>query len=227
MTLDPFDPSLQPYWLPDTQPWAVQQERMRHNQAMFSWGEYAMFVLLWDVDDFEAGLIGRCSVCYLPYGKVSETFNQPAKRKCLNCFGTTFEGGYKAKVVRPSMWDVAPDINRLTPHGEVLIETLRVQSTSDFRMRRGDYILRGDGTRWQVRDIAAADTLETGFGPSNDENALVAYNYRNASREDESSVVYLIPPIAVTELRNILHIAAGSRFPADFSAVDEIRGGLL
>src|SRR6478609_414109 len=53
-----------PYYLRDRQNWAVEQERMRHDEALYSIGEYAIFVLMWHIQDLTAGLVQRCSRCY-------------------------------------------------------------------------------------------------------------------------------------------------------------------
>jgi hypothetical protein len=76
---------------PDPQPHAVATERFRHDGALFQWGEYAIFVLMWSVDDFEQGRVGRCPACYTAYGLIAEAYDQPARRNCPECFGTTFK----------------------------------------------------------------------------------------------------------------------------------------
>ena len=54
--------------LPDPQAYAIDQERARHDSALYSFGEYAMFVLMWNIIDHEAGLVDRCPTCYEAYG---------------------------------------------------------------------------------------------------------------------------------------------------------------
>ena len=53
----------QPFYVRQTQDWAITAEHQRHDQVLFSLGEYAMFTLLWHLQDFEDGLVGRCAVC--------------------------------------------------------------------------------------------------------------------------------------------------------------------
>ena len=127
-----------PYHLREQQNYAVTQERMRHDQALYSLGEYAAFVLMWHIQDFEAGLVTRCSRCYGENNLIAQVYEQPVENKCPVCFGTTFDGGYKAILVRPSIWDTNEEDFRLSARGEVIVQTASVQSTSDFRLRTGD-----------------------------------------------------------------------------------------
>lgn len=223
MTWNLAYPNGSQHWLVDPQGYAIDQERYRHDGALDWFGEYAMFVLLWDISDHEAGRVDRCSVCYVPYGKVAETYKQPAKRECESCFGTTFEGGIKAKIVRPSLWDVNEEDEQQMERGEVVIQTANVQATSDFRLRTDDYILRADGSRWKMRSMST-NALRTGF-LSPEFRTEVGWNYGTAHREDESSVVYTIPPdeatlVAALDVRDI-------RYPKDFSTLEEVNGPLM
>lgn len=212
-----------PQWLRDPQDYAVQQERYRHDQALNTYGEYAMFVLLWDVDDFVAGRVQRCPECYIAYGKIAETYKQSARKDCPDCYGTTFEGGYKAKVIRPSMWDANEEDEQEARRGEVTIQTASIQSTSDFRLRVGDYIFRADGSRWQMRTVSTS-AVRTGF-QSPERRTEVGYNYGLVQREEEGTVAYTIPPL--TDAIGAILDVSRLRTPPDFSAHEEIRGPLL
>jgi hypothetical protein len=212
-----------PAWHPDPQEHAVAQERSRHDQALASFGEYVMFVLMWRIDDHEAGLVDRCPRCYEAYGKTAEAYGQPAQERCPECFGTTFEGGWKARIVRPSLWDYNEEEDRQHARGEVEVATATVQSTSDFRLRTGDHLFRGDGTRWMMRTVST-NNLRTGFQIPSRQRSALGFNYGQVSLEDESSTPYLIPPspAEVKEMLDLSHL----RHPTDFSAVEEIRGPL-
>lgn len=211
-----------PEWLRDPQDYAVQQERYRHDQALNTYGEFAMFVLRWTIRDFKAGLVERCSECMIAYGKIADTYQQPARKDCPACYGTSFEGGIRAKIVRTSLWDANEEDYQDARRGESVLQTASVQSTSDFRMRTGDYIFRADGSRWQMRTVST-NALRTGFLEP-EHRTEVGYNYGLVQREDEDTVAYMIPPatadlIAILDVRDV-------RYPPDFSAHEEINGSL-
>lgn len=209
------------YAVPDPQPASIQQERMRHDDALWRYGEPAVFVLMWNPGDFALGLVERCSRCWID-PDLAEAYKQPTEHKCPVCFGTTFEGGWKARVVRPSLWDDAEVQDRTSNRGFVTSNSAAVQSTSDFRLHNGDYIFRGDKARWQVRTLSGTN-LSTGFGTPTD--TIIGYNYGQCSLEDPSAVAYIIPPTA-EELDTLLSIPA-PHGPLDYTQWDDIRGPIL
>lgn len=212
------------HYLRDPQGYAIDQWRYRHDGTMFRRGEYAMFVLMWREEDHIAGLVAKCPQCFEAYGKVAEVYNQPAKRKCPSCFGTTFDGGYKARVVRPSVWDWNEPDQRVRERGEEKIRTASVQSTSDFRLRTGDYIFRGDGERFEVKTIRT-NHLRTGFALPTGGRTNIGFAFGDATLEPLSSVAYMIPPDATT-LATTLDLEH-PHWPQDFTSYEEIRGPLL
>lgn len=213
----------QPYYLPDPQNFALDQERMRHSQALYAFGEYTMFVLMWTLLDFEAGLIGRCQTCFLAYGKVAEAYGQPSKNDCPDCFGTSLEGGFKARIVRPAMWDFTEPDTQDNARGEVTLASATVQTTGDVSMNTGDYLFRADGTRWQAR---SNDTnhLHTGFEMLNSARSALGYTYTQASLEDDTSVAYLIPPTkdVLTSRLDLTRV----RYPQGFADLEIIKAPL-
>lgn len=215
---------VQPYHLPDPHRYAVEQERKRHNDALYRFGEWAMFVLLWRIRDHRDGLVGRCPTCYLGAGEVAEAYGQSTNRNCPDCFGTTFEGGYKARIVRPSIWEDTGEAHVEGRRGEVVTDTATsIEAPADFLLRTGDYIFRADGTRWQMATMSKTD-LAVGFETRGDRRSAIAFNFGRANLEDPSSVAYLIPPDEAT-LTATLDVPM-SRFPLDFTAVEVIRGPL-
>jgi hypothetical protein len=226
------------HWIRTPQRWAIDQERDRHLDALYQWGEYAIFVLLWNIVDFEAGLVDRCPTCYIPYGKITDAYGQAAQERCPDCYGTTFEGGYRAVIVRPSLWRGigADESNPEAPRGTTFISTHTIQSTYDFLMRSRDYVFRGDGSRWIIS--GPADTnLATGFEVKTyPADTIDGWNIATARQEDKSSVAYDIrPPEA--DLIGILNLPVEVRLPIDFLHgyddgyeqqwdVEEIRGPL-
>ena len=209
-----------PLWMQDPQSYAIDQERYRHDEALSLYGEYAIFVLLWNVNDFNANLVDRCPTCYIAYGKIAETYGQSSKERCPDCFGTTFEGGYRAKIVRPSLWDANEDAERDHSKGEMTLAKATVQSVSDFRLRVGDYVFRGDGTRWRIETVGT-NHLRTGFDTPSSADTPVGYNYGEVVREVDNSAASLIEPADLS----ILDVPF-QRYPQDWSAVEDIVGYL-
>lgn len=216
-----------PKWLPDPQEYAIEQERSRHEQAMAHFGEYAMFILLWRLEDFEKGLVERCPTCWGADGSVSEliadAYGQPTQERCPDCFGTTFEGGFKARIVRLALWDFNEKDQRPHSRGEVEVQTASLQTTADFRLRTHDYILRGDGSRWRMQTISS-NHLRTGFMLPKVDRTPLGYNFGQVVLEDKTSVAYDIPP-SEAELAEIDLI--NSRYPTDWSGIEVIRGDLM
>lgn len=214
-----------PYYLPDLQQYVIDQETMRHNEALYAFGEYSMFVLTWRIQDLQAGWTTRCHVCYAR-GRTSDAYGQSDKEKCLNCYGTTFEGGIRGQIVRPAIWtDMNEDTLVSDARGQVLQSDAKlIQTTADFTMTSNDYVFRYDGTRWQVGD-PLGNRIHTGFGPIGDKSSLIGYNLQSINREDESTVAYLVPPdpAALMELLNV----TGTRSPLDWTSLDIVHAPLL
>lgn len=224
----PYDPSgpqtrAQPYYVRERQTWAVDQEHLRHNQALYMVGEWAMFCLLWHMRDHTAGLVQRCPTCFLSRGKTAEAYGQSDRTNCPNCFGTTFEGGYKALIVRPTIFSDSDESEQRNARGVVNPQDLNLESTTDFRVRTGDYVFRSTGDRYFLR-VPQRITVRTGFGTPHQSQAAIGYNHARASLEDRTSVAYLIPPSA-QDLENILSMS--DYYPIDFTPYEQIRGDLI
>lgn len=220
--------SVQPYYVRDTQPWAVEQEHLRHNQAVYMVGEWVMFALLWHLEDFQNGLVPRCHRCF-PTGAdeaqaaIQDAYEQPEQNRCPYCFGTTFEGGYKALIVRPAILSDTDESETFDRRGVVHPDDVDVESTTDFRVRSGDYMMRANGTRWFLR-VPQRITLRTGFDYPSQSASAIGYNHARASQEDPTSVAFLIPPTPA-EVAAIL--SRGARVPASFADVEVIRAPLI
>lgn len=219
--------SVQPYYVRDIQDWAIEQERMRHNQALYQVGEYCMFILMWHHQDFDAGLVARCSRCYSPadsvQNRIADTYNQPVQHRCPYCYGTTFEGGWKARIIRPAIFSDSDEDEQKQARGVTNPQDLSVESTTDFRIRSGDYVFRGNGDRFQLR-VPQRVTLRTGFAAPTQSGMAIGYNHARANQEDLTSVAYIIPPTAA-ELSATLTL--GSRVPYDFSTLETIKAPLI
>lgn len=210
-----------PHWVQDPQDYAVATLVQDQDDALWTFGEYVMLVLLWNIRDFERGQVARCPTCYSNFGKIADAYGQAAKEKCPDCFGTTFQGGFRAKIVRPAIFTaVDVDDNPEGSRGHIASASTSVQTTNDFTLRNRDFVFRGDGSRWSF--IRPASTVAyTGFevkGP------IVGWNAGQVVREDESSVAYTVPPEDTSALISLLNFE-GFRTPLDFSAIEVIRAG--
>lgn len=193
----PTQPNHQPYYVRQTQDWAVAQERQRHQQALYQVGEPVLFALLWRQEDFDAGLVGHCPRCRQIDGslnaRIENVYKQALTTLCPYCFGTTFNGGIRAKIIRPAIFTDTDEDERRTARGVVHPESTTVESTDDFRSRSGDFVFRQDGSRWQLGTPARLQ-VRTGFAHPTQQDASIGYTRIPASREDKSSVAYQIPP---------------------------------
>lgn len=214
---------VQPYYIREAQPWAIEQERRRHNQALWYLGENAMFCLMWHLEDHTAGLVGRCPTCYESQGAIADVYGQADEYRCPDCFGTTFEGGFKALIVRPAIFSDSDEGETRHARGVVKPQDLTIESTPDFRIRTGDFCFRINGDRHFMR-VPERVTLRTGFAHPSQAETAIGYNHANAAVEDPSSVAYLIPPLN-DEVTLIL--SRISRIPRDWGTFEVIRGPLI
>lgn len=212
-----------PYYVREKQDWAIEQERRRHNQALWYVGENTMFVLMWHLDDFKDHLVNRCPTCYESQGMITEVYAQSDEYKCQDCFGTTFEGGFKAIIVRPAIFSDTDEGETKHSRGVVHPNDLSIDSTPDFRVRTGDYCFRQNGDRFFLR-VPERITLRTGFGDPSQTGTAIAYNHANAAVEDASNVSYIIPP-SEAEVSGIL--SRSSRIPRSWSSYEIIRAPLI
>lgn len=212
-----------PYYIRERQDWAIEQERRRHNQALWYVGENTMFVLMWHLEDFQSQLVNRCPTCYESQGMIAEIYGQTDEYKCPDCFGTTFEGGFKAIIVRPAIFSDSDEGETKHSRGVIHPNDLSIDSTPDFRVRTGDYCFRQNGDRFFLR-VPERITLRTGFGDPSQGGTAIAYNHANAAQEDPSNVSYMIPP-ATDEVAAIL--SRMSRIPRPWNSFEVIRAPLI
>jgi hypothetical protein len=203
---------------------AEQHIRDEHTDALYRFGEFAMFVLMWHAQDYDAGLVGRCTVCMPADDRISRAYQQTPQERCPGCFGTTYEGGFRAQVIRPSLWtDRRPDTIE-SARGTFLTDTVTIETTGDFTLRHRDYVLRTDGLRYSTEEMTE-QVVRSGFdSPTAIQSVggLIA----SARMEDRASVVHLIPP-TTAELRTILSRANDRLTPFDFSAYEVTDRGPL
>lgn len=217
------------FYVRDTQTWAVDQERYRHDQALYTVGEYSIFYLMWSQLDLLAGLVERCARCYGTDGTIpnrkADVYNQPSNNRCPDCFGTTYEGGYRARIVRPALWADNDEDEKLDRRGVVHPESVSVESTWDFRMRGGDYIIRADGSRWRLPAAPRRTTLRSGYDHPAQHDASITYARMQARLEEPGTVAYLLDPTNKIGIHTML--TAKSDFPRSFSDFEVIRAPLI
>lgn len=192
---EPVGITNEPFYIREHKDWAVQQETYRHDQALYSIGEPAMFVLLWTVEDFQHGYTSRCSRCYGAdlEGRQAAVYNQSNQAKCPRCYGTTFEGGIRARIIRPALFGETDDNEQPSNRGAIHPQSIMVESTNDFRYRAGDFVFRLDGSRWQLKGPSRV-TVRTGFEHPGQVVSSMGYSQGPATLEDATSVAYMIPP---------------------------------
>lgn len=213
------------YWSRERQNWAIEQERMRHTEALWQFGELAYFALMWHLEDFQAGLVQRCQRCYVTQGKIAKAYGQGNQYDCPDCFGTTFEGGFKAVIIRPTIFGDTDKDQKSHSRGIANADEVDIESTSDFRIRTGDYCFRETGDRFYLR-VPQRVTLRSGFGTPWMTTTAITYSHARAVIEDPSNVSYIIPPDNTT-VTQILSAAAQSPWPVDLSPHETIRAPLI
>jgi hypothetical protein len=197
--------------------WAEDEVRQQHLEALFAFGEWACFALMWRPADEAAGLVERCSTCYVGEGRAARAFRQGAQEKCPNCYGTTFEGGYRARVIRPAIFTDRVADSQDAPRGTLVTDQVTVETTIDFTFHRGDYVFRASGERYQG-DEKNAVVVRSGFD-NPDQAIAVAGSISQARLEDKASVAYLIPPTPEV-LATVLRRPVSEHLPADLSAYE-------
>jgi hypothetical protein len=208
--------------LKNREPWAIRRQRRNHDEAVMAYGEYCIIVMLWILPDHEKNLVERCSRCWGENAEVADVYGQGRQKDCPVCYGTNYEGGYKAILYRPSMWDYNEPTEEEARRGEITRQTASVQLPSDFTPKNGDYLIRRDGTRWQVQSTST-NHLRTGFGTSDARTDALGWNLASVVREDESAVAYLIPPTTEEAIER-LSVSDCRYWPMDFSEHEVIRG---
>lgn len=212
----------QPYRSFTTQPWASALAKSQHQEALYAFGELALFTLMWRPADEESGRVDHCSVCFIgDKSRYAKAFDQPTKRECPACFGTTFEGGFRAQIIRPALFADRNSETSDVIRGTVVSDSVRVETTGDFRLRKDDYIFRFDNSRFQVEE-KNEDVMRSGFGGPLAEESMAGS--LTAHREETTTVAFLIPPTASQSLRALLG-HAGPFLIEDIEAADIVSPG--
>lgn len=200
-----------PAWQRDVEGWAVARELQVHAQALWQYGELVFFALLWHVQDFEDGLVLRCFRCWqgqrndppmiAPEQAIAAAYGQGNQYGCPVCYNSTFAlpeemsalPGLRALIIRPAIFDEFDRSQSRQAKGVFNMAGLNIESTPDFRVRNGDYVIRADNTRFQLK-VPRRITLRTGFALPWQSAAAITYNFAQASLEDPLTAAYQIPP---------------------------------
>jgi hypothetical protein len=212
----------QPHVAATSQQWASSHVEDSHIEALYSFGELALFTMMWIPLDAEAGRVEHCSRCFNGVAaRQAKVFNQPTEKKCPVCYGTTYQGGFRAQIVRPSIWSDRNSEHTEQARGTIYTDSLQVETTGDFFLRRGDYAFRYDNSRYQVSGEKREAVLRSGFHPplSGDSFAGPA----SMQLEEETSVAHIIPPTAEQLLALLGH--PGPFRVGDLTRLDVVRPG--
>lgn len=228
-------------WQRDVQKYAIGLERQRHVQALWQYGELTVFALLWTTVDLANGLAVRCPRCFTNTGEssqaaaeaqISAVYGQGNQYRCPTCFNAQLVAasplsggniGLRALLVRPAIFTDLDKSQQFTTRGVMNTGNVNVESTPDFRVRDGDYMLRIDNSRFRLR-VPKRVTLRSGFASPFQGAAAITYNQARAGLEDPTSVAGIIPPDGAT-----LQIWLGTytRVPVSYSGLEIINGPLI
>ena len=182
-----------PWWMVQDQQWAEEHVTASHVDSLYRYGEFVVFTMLWNSNDYERGEVGRCTRC-IQGNPLSVGYDQTADPDCPNCFGTSFEGGFRNQIVRPAIIsDRDPDTREDRRAGEVTVERLTIQTTSDFYVRTGDYMFRADGTRYRLGQMET-QVVRSGFNHPGQEQSVGGLINSATLESDVASVGHRIPP---------------------------------
>jgi hypothetical protein len=235
----PVVPAARPLrtWQRDVQKFAITQERERHVQALWQYGELSVFALLWAAVDEQTGFAQPCTRCNVAAGSVSPeqqisaAYGQGSQFRCPVCYGSQLVAtatvkqfpGLRALLVRPALVSDIDKAQEFTPRGVVNQGAVNAESTPDFRVRNGDYMFRVGNFRYRLR-TPRRTTLRTGFASPWQQTAAIAYNQMNAAIEDPTSVAYIIPPDAAALYE---WLSTYTRVPVSYAGLEVINGPLI
>lgn len=222
-----IQPRVPHYYLRQRQDWAIEQERLRHNEALYHLGEWIFLILMWTQLDHDRGLVARCTRCWGAGGhkaRVAEAYKQPTQNECPTCFGTTFEGGFRARIVRPAMIADVEETEKQDRRGSAHPAGVTVQTMVDFRTRPGDFMIRADGSRWRLTDAQRLQ-VHQGYEHTNQADLGTSYTLR-AGVEEIGSVAYLLPPTTATAMALL---SRPMQLPGDFdfAPYEQTRAALI
>jgi len=166
---------------------ADQQNRNFVSEALQYWGELVVCRLKWRVEDFDAGLVTRCTECQatpnptIPDSQVQSRLSQVYKQSgdwwCPACFGVGFTGGFKPVIYQ--LFTLVQDTSekrKRDKYGRFWSENPEASFYAVPTLKDGDLIIRIEkwdlstqtpllpGERFELQTVAP-QTLRT--GPTN------------------------------------------------------------
>lgn len=171
--------------------YAIFNERANQDEAVTLLGEPTAFILWWHIDDFDANLVTRCSQCYTNTDGIAAAYGQPSTSRCDSCYGTTFEGGTRAVLYRPALWNAVDGSDSVQRKGVITTGSATIQTVSGFDMRDGDVAVRRDLSRWRL-DRSSSGEFVTGYGYEGSVSKEIR-SIVSATLLDEASPGHLVP----------------------------------
>jgi len=170
----------------------VDQQRF-HSEALEWFGEKIIVRQLWRAEDARIGLVGYCQECQdsvdptnpnsSVQSRVSQVYKQSGNSFCPNCFGTTFNGGFKP--ICYHLYMLAADAAQIRANvstGQYWRDNPTIQLSWFPELRTGDIVARVEEWEDEI-PLAIADifqvstvnvqTIRTGPGISYDTTKIV------------------------------------------------------
>lgn len=173
--------------------WAEVDQQRFHSEALQWFGEQIIVRQLWRAEDAALGLVGYCQQCQdspnpaspspSVQSRVSSVYRQSGNSYCPNCFGTTFDGGFKTTCYHLYMLAAdTPQMRANLSTGQFWRDNPTVQMSWFPEIRVGDLLVRvsawdGDnptatGDRFEVSTVSV-QSVRTGPGISYDTTKIV------------------------------------------------------
>jgi len=191
----------------------VDQQRF-HSEALQWYGEQIVVRQLWRAEDAALGLVGYCQQCQDSpnptspnssiQSRVGNVYRQTGNSYCPNCYGTTFNGGFKPTCYHLYMLAAdTPEVRANLSTGQYWKDNPSVQLSWYPEIRVGDLIVRvtswnGDspaatGDRF-IASTVNVQTIRTGPGISYDTTKIVN-QFTNIENLPPSHPYYSVPII--------------------------------
>lgn len=130
--------------------WAIEHEQIWHREALQKFGERAIIRKRWTLQDFDRGLVGRCTRCQgVISDEVAERLTAVYKgstsdSSCAYCFGVGYEGGFEPVVYAMHIL-ATDDTDQRARHksGQFIKHAPRVQLLWTPIFNDGDLIVQG------------------------------------------------------------------------------------